>query len=89
MRTDRPTTAPEDDQFYYKNGESEAEKLMREHLNTPGHVITDEELRNLRVGVPREAAEPIADGQTERGAGRVHDEHSDGEASTPWDVIDP
>jgi hypothetical protein len=86
MRTDRPTSAPQDENFYYKNGESEAEKLMREHLNTPGHVITDEELRNLRVGVPRESGDSLPDNGME--TGRVHDEHQEGEQSTPWDVID-
>ena len=37
--------------FYYQNGESDSERLMRTHLNTPGHTITDEDLKNLKVGV--------------------------------------
>ena len=33
----------------YQNGQSEAEKLMRRHLQEPGHVLTDEELQSIKV----------------------------------------
>lgn len=33
----------------YQNGQSDAEKLMRRHLQEPGHILTDEDLRNLNV----------------------------------------
>jgi len=31
--------------------ESDVQKLTRKHLEDPNHVITEEELRNLRVGM--------------------------------------
>jgi len=35
---------------FYENGQSDAEKLMSRHLQTPGHQVTDEDLKNIRIG---------------------------------------
>ncbi|RYF86403.1 MAG: hypothetical protein EON98_03785 [Chitinophagaceae bacterium] len=34
-----------------KRFESDTEKLVNKHLSDPNHVITDEELQSLRVGM--------------------------------------
>ena len=34
-----------------ENFETDAQKVVRRHLEDENHVITDEELRNLKVGV--------------------------------------
>ena len=34
-----------------ENYETDVQKLVRRHLEDENHVITDEELRNLKVGV--------------------------------------
>ena len=42
------------DDLSYKpseNYETDVQKLVRRHLEDENHVITDEELRNLKVGV--------------------------------------
>ena len=35
----------------FKNFETDTQKLVRRHLEDPNHVITDEEIRNLKVGI--------------------------------------
>jgi len=65
----------------YQNGQSDVEKLMRRHLQTPGDVITDEELKNLRVGTEgMPATAPVVDD--------TDNETSEEKAVTPWDVLD-
>ena len=66
----------------YQNGQSEPEKLMRRHLQTPGDVISDEELKTMRIGTEDMAAGTSAPVTEE-------EQQEDDKAVTPWDVIDP
>lgn len=73
--------------------ETDTERLVREHLADPNHVITDEDLRKVRVGM---SAPP--DGPTQQaiedGEDRIADRKSDKEddvipgaqKATPWDL---
>lgn len=56
MKDERNLPEGENEGLHYQNGQSDVEKLMRHHLQTPGHVISDEELKNLKVGVSEESA---------------------------------
>lgn len=76
--------------------ESDTQKLVRRHLENEDHVITEEEIRNVRVGMSpppdapteeaiREREEKVADRKTPD-----ENETAPGEQqATPWDVIQP
>jgi hypothetical protein len=76
--------------------ESDAEKLAHRHLSDPDHVITEEEMKSIRVGMPsapdqpteeaiRESNEKIADHK----ADSDDDTTPGAQKITPWDVIGP
>jgi hypothetical protein len=76
--------------------ESDTQKLVRRHLEDEGHVITEEEIRNVRVGMsppPDEPTEEAIREREERTADRkVPDENETApgeQQATPWDVIQP
>ncbi len=66
----------------YQNGQSDAEKLMRRHLQTPGDIITDDDLNKLRA-TPAETEQEnnrISDKEIEK-------EDTGAQKIVPWDVI--
>lgn len=75
---------------------SDAKKLADQHLADPNHIITDEDLQKIRVGVTGEADGPTRQAVQEA-EDRVADEKADNEAdeipgaqkATPWDTIKP
>ena len=75
---------------------SDAKKLADKHLADPNHVITDEEMRNIRVGVtpssPDEPTQQAIDEAEERVADRkAPDEDKPlpgSQKMTPWDVVE-
>jgi hypothetical protein len=74
---------------YYQNGQSDVEKLMRHHLQTPGHVISDEELKNLKMGVSDEGEQPASEhpeAPEEDVKGFGEKQEGDTKGST-WDVL--
>jgi hypothetical protein len=76
--------------------ESDTHKIVRRHLEDRNHVITDEEIASVRVGMS-----PPPDAPTEQAIreaeDRISDHKSAGEEDnepgaqkiTPWDTIDP
>ena len=48
----------------YENGQSDVEKLMRRHLQTPDDVVTDEELKNLSVDAQETIPAPLTQRNT-------------------------
>lgn len=75
----------------YQNGQSEAEKLMRRHLQTPGDVITDEELKALKIGTDDMAADTniTAESNIEEPEVDNREPNEKNEKPvTPWDVLD-
>lgn len=76
--------------------QSDTEKLAQRHLANPDHVITEEELRNVRVGMA-----PPPDGPTEEALRNADEKIADHKADseedttpgsqkiTPWDLIGP
>lgn len=88
MKDDRDLPEGENEGLHYQNGQSDVEKLMRHHLQTPGHVISDEELKNLKVGVDTEndqRPEEVSENDPDiKGFG----EKQDGDAKgNTWDVL--
>ncbi|MDB5195799.1 MAG: hypothetical protein JWP88_169 [Flaviaesturariibacter sp.] len=74
---------------HYQNGQSDVEKLMREHLQT-GREITDEELKNVKVGVSQDPQlrtddTTDEDGDRDGGFGEKQEGHTKG---STWDVVD-
>lgn len=74
----------ENQPLHYQNGQSDAEKLMRRHLQNPDDVITDEELKNLKIAGTPETVSPEEETEIEKNK----DEGEEIRPATPWDVID-
>jgi len=80
---------------YHREEESDANKLADKHLADPNHIITDEDMQKIKVGVTGEADEPTKQAVKEA-EDRIADHKSDSEEdttpgaqkATPWDVID-
>jgi hypothetical protein len=76
------------------HGESDAKRLADKHMADPNHVITDEDLRSIRVGVVSEPDAPTKQAVAEHDE-KAADHKADSDAdttpgsqkSTPWDVI--
>ena len=91
MNNEQQTNNSQDNQRF----ESDARKLANKHLSDPNHVITDEDFKNVQVGMSAPPDEPtrqaIKDGED-----RIADTKSDKEDDvipgaqkvTPWDVVD-
>lgn len=81
---------------YHREEESDAKKLADEHLADPNHVITEEDMRNIKVGVTGVADEPTKEAVKDAEE-RIADHKADSEEdttpgaqkATPWDVINP
>ena len=90
---ERETTSADHDE---KQFQSDTEKLARRHLEDPNHVITDEELKNVRVGMtppPDQPTEEAIRDSKDKIADHKSDNEDDtipgGQKMTPWDVIGP
>ena len=83
--------------------ESDTQKIVRRHLEDPDHVITDEEMQDIRVGMhPPEAGastlerlkdEEALEDAEKKIVGNTDDieegKNKRDERITPWDTIDP
>ena len=75
---------------------SDAKELADKHLADPEHIITDEDMRKIRIGVTGEADAPTKQAVKEAD-NRVADKKADSEEDTapgaekmtPWDTINP
>jgi hypothetical protein len=90
---------PHDDSNNEQNGErfeSDTQKLIHRHLENEDDVITDEDIRNVRIGMsppPDAPTEEALQESEERVADRKTtdiEETLPGEQKiTPWDVVEP
>lgn len=64
--------------------ESDSQKVVRRHLEDKDHVITDEEIRNVRIGVS-----PPANGLQAPTEDRNEESDPADKPVTPWDTIEP
>ena len=93
------TPQPQDNNDKEQNGErfeSDTQKLVRRHLEDEDHVITEEDIRNVRVGMsppPDGPTEKMIREREEKAADRKTPDESEtvpGEQQiTPWDIIEP
>jgi hypothetical protein len=75
--------------------ESDSQKLVRQHLSDPNHVITEEEIASVRVGMTpppdaptQQAVQEAEDRVADRKADSEEETLPGAQKSTPWDVID-
>ena len=74
--------------------ESDTQKIVHRHLEDENHTITEEEIRNVRIGMTPPLDQPteqaVAESE-ERIADRKTDDESEtvpgAQKATPWDVI--
>jgi hypothetical protein len=78
-----------------KRFESDTEKIIHRHLSDPNHVITEEEIASVRIGMT-----PPPDAPTQQAVHEADDRIADkksidedntapgAQKSTPWDMID-
>jgi hypothetical protein len=98
MSQDRLNPQPGDENNAGETSEqfqSDTQKIVKRHLENKDDVITEEDIRNVRVGMS-----PPLDGATEEALeereGKVADHKSidegetpGGQKLTPWDVVEP
>jgi len=74
--------------------EISAQELVRRHLEDKNHVITDEDMQKVKVGLPNdeEPAAGIESASYFEGEENKDEEKKDGEnpvrPATPWDVVE-
>lgn len=73
--------------------ESDTQKVVRKHLEDKEHVITDDDIRNVRVGMTPPAGterhlEEIMDEETKTGDETTTKEKSADDPITPWDTVE-
>ena len=89
---------PQDDASKEQNGEnfeSDTQKIVRRHLEDEDHVITEDEVRNIRIGMtpPPDAPteEAIREREEKLDDTKTPDENETSpveQQATPWDVIE-
>jgi hypothetical protein len=98
MSQDRLNPQPGDDNNTVQPGEqfqSDTQRIVKRHLENKDDVITEEDIRNVRVGMTPpldDATEEALEEREEKVADRKSiDEESapDGQKLTPWDVVEP
>jgi hypothetical protein len=72
--------------------ESDTQKIVRRHLEDKNHVITEDEIRSVRVGMTPPLDEidnaELRSGSEEEQAGKTGADASDAPL-TPWDAVEP
>ena len=96
-KTENPDSDGSDERF-----ESDTQKIVRRHMENENDVITDEDIRNVRVGMSPPAMDTATEARFE-GDDKIDEVEEDfigdtdvideGKASkktiTPWDTIEP
>ena len=85
--------SPDGEKNQHQRFESDVQKLMRRHMSDPDHVISDEEMQNVRVGMsppPDEPTQQAINEANDRIADRKADDEDDtlpgAQKMTPWDL---
>ncbi|MFN2437932.1 MAG: hypothetical protein ABR503_01955 [Chitinophagaceae bacterium] len=87
MKEDLPEKKlPENEKEEYQSGMSDAEKLMNRHLHTEGDVVTDEDIKNIKI---KKDAIEAGDTSVELEERLKKEEKEPGpdNPKTPWDVL--
>ena len=87
MKPDYNNPQQEENNQPEQSFESDTQRIIHRHLNNKEDIITDEDIRNVRIGV----TPPIPDDPT---LARFEDEENNGEPAnydeqtTPWDTVE-
>ena len=80
---------------YHREQESDAKKLADQHMADPNHVITEEDLRKIKVGITgepdettKEAVRDAEDRIADHKADNEDDTTPGAQKATPWDVLE-
>jgi hypothetical protein len=94
MQNDHLNTGPENKSGHKPTEELSTQDLVRRHMEDKNHVISDEEMESVRVGLPNNE-EPTIAAEAEtyfKGEDDADETKEDGENSarptTPWDVVE-
>ena len=70
--------------------ETDAERIIHRHLNNKDDIITDEDIRNVRVGVTPAVpdAATLARFEDEEKKEDLNDSNQPGNPVTPWDLTE-
>jgi hypothetical protein len=75
---------------------TDTQRLVQQHLNDPDHEITEEDIRNVRVGMtpplPEDRANAFEDTEdrvTDRNAHQDEKNPPGEQQITPWNLIEP
>lgn len=74
--------------------ESDTQKIVRRHLEDPNHTITEEELRNVRIGmtpVINPGREDLLDETPDPTESNNYPDEaqSNSDAAKPWNTVEP
>ena len=108
MQKDRNNPLPQDENVDRNendnaNGEgfeSDTQKVVRQHMEDEDHVLTDDDIANIRVGMVPPEFDPATEERISEAEKRLGDDADDAdekkvdknledERITPWDTIDP
>jgi hypothetical protein len=85
MKQDLPKKKlPENDE--HMDGKSDAEKLMSRHLHTEGDIVTDEDIKNIKIKKEVTKTEDTGVELKER-LKKEKEEPGPDNPKTPWDVL--
>ena len=74
-----------------KRFESDTQKVVREHLSDPNHEISEEDIRNVRIGMTPPPPEDELKDRDEKVADRKTPGEDDilpgDQQATPWDTL--
>ena len=70
--------------------ESDTQKIVRRHLQDKNHVITEDEIRGVRVGMTPPAEETDSDSRSDAETTARNDNPDPATAAlTPWNNVEP
>jgi hypothetical protein len=100
MPEERANQLPEEENQNLESFESDTQKIIHRHLENEDDVITEEDIRNVRIGVfppetlttGNETEEEIEEELENISSDRIEEDYEDEAPSdnpiTPWDMID-
>lgn len=87
MKEDLPEKKlSENENTEHQDGMSDAEKLMSRHLHTEGDIITDEDIKNIKI--KKDVSPPEVTGvELEERLKKEDKEPGPDNPKSPWDVL--
>ncbi len=77
---------PEKGNEDHQSGMSDAEKLMKRHLHTEGDIVTDEDIKNIKIK-KNETEADVTSVELKEHLKKEDEESGPDNPKTPWDVL--